>query len=117
MELTLQFLLMIDTDMSTEEVTTKIASSFPGSQRFKDNSFTIEGNFVEVSINELSDLTLSVDEEDGFLYYPVKLESTPLDKKHTEYQQIKLAQNIVNFLILCQCKVVVCANFEKKIIK
>jgi hypothetical protein len=115
MTLTLQFILMIDTEISTEEVVTKIVSAFNDSERSKNNSCLTRQNFIEVSNNEDSDFVMSLDEEDGFLYYPIRLEATPIDIKVTEEHQIQLAQNIVEILTFHNCRVVVCANFEDKI--
>jgi hypothetical protein len=115
MTLTLQFILMIDTKMSTEEVVTKIVSAFLDSERSKNNSCLTKNNFIEVSNNEDSDFALSLDEEDGFLYYPIRLEATPIGGEVTEEHQVQLAQNIVKILTSHNCRVIVCANFEDKI--
>ena len=115
MTLTLQFILMIDTKLSVGELIFKLVSYYPHHKKYKNNFYIIKQNFIKVFNNEDSDFTLSLNEDEGYLYYPVKLEATPLDGKITEDDQIKFVQDMVGLLRSHECKIVVCANFEDKI--
>src|SRR4051812_41740829 len=113
MELTLQFLIMVDGPLEEAGLIELIRTGVPGAEAYRRNSVQVQGNLIEVNPNEDFDPRRSVaGDEDEFLYFRWRVEATPLDAGITEDHQVALARSLVGAISGPRSRAIVCANFE-----
>lgn len=111
---TLQFLVMVDSDQDDRALLAMILSRFPDAVGRKENSCDLRGNWIEIWANEDADPGLMTG-ADGYLYYPWRVEATPIEDGVGEEQQIELARELVRCFGSTGAPPVVCANFEDRV--
>ena len=111
----LQFLVMLDLQLSRSEVLDVVLASFPDAVYRKANSCDLRGNWLEVWANEDADSRLASDEDDGFLYYRWRVEATPSRKGLREDEQIEFAWELRSKFEEWGGRAIVCAAFEGRI--
>lgn len=114
MEKTLQFIVMIDSDLAVDALVTQCVDSLERAVRVKRHSFDFASNWLELSENEDFD-HVSSKGDDGFLYLRYRMEATPQKRGITVDEQIAVARSLCECLSRNSTRVILCANFEDKL--
>ncbi|HEU4328889.1 MAG TPA: hypothetical protein VFS21_37475 [Roseiflexaceae bacterium] len=108
----LQFLIMVDTKLSLNEIILYLKEKLSDTTPVRSRSFDWSSNWIQVWDNDDFDPDKISDPEDGFLYYPYRIEVSPNTKEINLEQQIAVARSLVERLEMTGAKVQVCADFE-----
>ena len=105
---TLQFVLFVDNSCVDGDWETLYRL------RMRERSFDATGNYVEIKQNVDFDRS-KMDDDDGYLFFPFRMEFTPSNPRRTEDQQVQLARAMKEVLEYIGCRIVVGANFEDRV--
>src|SRR5687768_4866414 len=108
----LQFLVMVDTKFSYDEITSHLKESLSDIKSISSHSFDWLNNWVQIWKNDDFDSTRTLDRDEGFLYYPYRIEVSPKAKEITLEHQLVVARSLQATLELLDARVQVCADFE-----
>lgn len=108
----LQFIVMVDGDMSEGALLQSVCDAFPDAVRLKAHSCDVRGNWLEIWHNEDADPGLARADDDGHLYYRWRVELTPTTESVDEDHQVALARALIATFESLGGRAVVLANFE-----
>lgn len=77
-----------------------------------NNSFILNGNTVVITYNEDYNYKLSLDQDDGFMYYENNMDFYPFDDAVGLETQIRLAKEITYYFSMQGIRAEVIAEFE-----
>ncbi|GAA0333548.1 hypothetical protein NE235_13610 [Actinoallomurus spadix] len=112
---TLQFIVMVDGDVSEEALLRSVFDAFPDAVRLKVHSCDVQGNQLEIWHNEDADPALAFTDDDGYLYYRRRVEVTPMIGSVDEDHQVALARALAVAFESIGGRAVVLANFEDRL--
>jgi hypothetical protein len=110
----LQFLIMVESDLGRAELLGLIMNRFPDTRPVLENSCDLRGNWVEVWGNEDAD-PARAGGDDGHLFYAWRVEVTPMHTRVTENEQIALARKLRDAFVRAGARAVVRADFEARV--
>ncbi|HEU4324775.1 MAG TPA: hypothetical protein VFS21_16645 [Roseiflexaceae bacterium] len=108
----LQFLLMVDTKRSNDEIIFHLKEQLSDVTSVRSRSFDWLNNWVQVWENDDFDPEKALDSEEGFLYYPFRIEVSPVAEEVTLEHQLVVARSLRASLEMLNAKVQICADFE-----
>lgn len=113
MEPTLQFIVMVDSELGESQLLDAVLSRFPDARRLKAHSCEVAGNWMEIWGNEDADPE-ATSGEDGYLFYSWRVELTPLGAADEDHQ-IRLARDLKACFTDLGATAEVCAAFEDRV--
>jgi hypothetical protein len=108
----LQFLVMVDTKLSYDEIISHLKDNLSDVKSISSHSFGWLNNWVQVWKNDDFDSARTLDMDEGFLYYPYRIEVSPTAKEITLEYQLVVARSLQATLELLDARVQICADFE-----
>ncbi len=114
MDETLQFIVMVDSQLYIPQIVEGLLELLEGSERRKANSLDVAGNWIEIWSNDDADESLA-NGPNRHWNFRFRLESTPLTETISEDHQVETAKSICDGLQQLDCDVVLCANFEARL--
>lgn len=109
----LQFLVMANCDLSLQELAACLKEKLPEAAWVRSQSFDWSNNWIQVWKNDDHDDSMLSDIDEGFLYYPYRIEVSPTGETKDLDHQINLAKHLKNILESLGCDAVICADFEE----
>ena len=113
MEYQLEFLAMVDTDISFDELTRYLKERLPNAILVSPSVLQWSDNIVDVDKNEDFDPARTDDPDDGFIYYRYRLHVYPIAEHATLKHQMYLARTLKAALEPLSRGVEIAADFER----
>ncbi|MBB4935067.1 hypothetical protein F4561_005961 [Lipingzhangella halophila] len=111
----LEFIVMVDGGGTESEVLRAITERVPDATGVREDACQIRGNQAEVWRNEDADPSLAGDDEEGYLYYPWRVEVTPESDDVDEDAQVALAGELLGAFRAPSWRAVLAATFEDRV--
>jgi hypothetical protein len=103
---------MINTKLSCDEIISHLKEGLSDIKSISFHSFEWLNNWIQVWRNDDFDSARTLDTDEGFLYYPYRIEVSPTAKEITLEHQLVVARSLRATLELLDARVQVCADFE-----
>src|SRR5215467_9989380 len=88
----LQFLIMVNSGLTLEDLVRSLREQLPSARSTRFRSFDWSNNWVQVWRNDDHDESILSDGNEGFLYYPFRIEVSPIEKNTSLEHQVNTAK-------------------------
>lgn len=112
---TLQFVIMIEPAFSRKKFVDLLLSAFPDACSQEWDTVDVRGNWLKLLENPEANQSNVDALDDGFLYYSMEMQATPLHKNIDEDHQLLLARDLMSLFQANGFKTVLCAAFEARL--
>lgn len=109
----LQFLVMVDTEMSLDRLVEEIRANLPGARSVRPRSFDWQHNWIQIWENDDYEPPSTRPEADPFLYFRYRMEVSPTPEDVQLQQQLDVARELKRAVESIGALAVVCADFEE----
>jgi hypothetical protein len=108
----LAFVVMIDADAPLPVLTRQLHQAFAAAKGKPGNALDPTGNQVELRRNDHHDPVLAAAPDNGYLFFPYRLEVSPTDTVSLEHQ-VGFASALRTAFESLGYRAVICADFEE----
>lgn len=107
-----QFLIMVDAEESIDGLVSTLQHALEVTSKATPRSFYWKDNWVQLSKNSDYDEALMSSDQDGFLYYPFRIEVSPINDEITTAHQVAIAKLLGQSIAQLGYRFEICADFE-----